>query len=97
MLRDEVLKSVDKLNQEIYDKYGDLYDFIINFEVDIVDYFCVVKFNYFSEFINVEITLWNSEDDSRPYDEKTDQYEDFYTFFKRRLKEVTNELYGINF
>lgn len=70
------LKLVEELNEELYDKHGDVegqFFFMANGYIDIIGF--------------GDITLWHSEDDDRKFIEKKDDYEPLKPYIKRKLKE----------
>lgn len=42
-----------------------------------------------------EITLYNSENNDRIYYEKSDKYETFYKYIKRKFIEIKEEIYSV--
>tara|TARA_R110000744_G_scaffold194114_1_gene312966 strand:- start:560 stop:811 length:252 start_codon:yes stop_codon:yes gene_type:complete len=73
------LKLVEELNQEIYDKHGDLdkqFFFTANGFIDTIGF--------------GSIMLWNSEDDDRVWIEECNDYEPMKPFIRKQLRQ-----YGI--
>ena len=84
----EAILAVQKLNNEMYDKFGwDNLNLPI-FSITIVGFYTFI-------FLNIaehEIKLYNSENDDRVYYEKSDKYESFYTYLKRKFRDYKSNL-----
>ena len=82
---EEILKVVEKINDNIYDivldiPYANTYP--LSFETDGNDY--AINFLNFS--------MWDSENDTREYDDVKDTYEDLEKFIRRQLNDFISEL-----
>lgn len=100
----EAYDAVEKINDELFEKYSKLNDGSVY--VDWLSRLPVVSITFANSytFISIsipstdscilpEILLYNSEDDDRIYYEKSDKYESFYKFIKRKfisIKEAIN-------
>lgn len=84
------LKAVQKINNELHDKEGwENHNTLLS--ISICSYFYAVTINLNS--CNTEITLFNSNnDDTRIFYEKADKYEEWYTFLKRKFREIKTEI-----
>lgn len=102
----EAFEAVDKINQELYNKYkklddDDLYkDWLclqpllsITFADDMV--LINLSIPSFIELSLPEINIYCSEQDDRIYYEKSDKYENFYPYIKRKFREIKEEIYSI--
>ena len=87
------LEAVQRINNELHDKEGwDNHNTLMS--IAICSYFYFVTINLNS--CDAEINLFNSSnDDSRIYYEKADKYEEWYSFLKRRFREVKSEINNI--
>jgi hypothetical protein len=85
------LKAVQKINNEIYDKvgwenHGDL------LSITISSYYFFISLNINHNDFNLECPLYNSENDDRIYYEKSDKYEEWYSFLKRKFRLIKDQL-----
>ena len=97
----EIIKAVDKINEELYEKY-DKKDKMDNFTdwlsllpivvVTIADVYSSISLSIPSEYEPLEIPLYNSENNDRIYYEKSDTDESFYKLIKRKFLEVKENL-----
>lgn len=80
-----ILEVVDNINEKIsiegdyclaYIKHG---------------YVEAIQLNIYMDDVNVEIDLWNDQDDSRNFDEVKNEYEDFEIFLKRKINEIIDK------
>jgi hypothetical protein len=86
----ECLGAVQKINNELHDKLGwDRHDIYLSIEI------CSFHYNvklYLDRYDSI-ITLFNSgNSDERIYYEKSDKYESFYKFLKRKCRETLKNL-----
>ena len=68
----EFLETVNELNYELIDKFGEVEEQFFYTTTGIID---IVGFG--------DIMLWNSEKDDRKFDEEVNNYEPFTPFLKR--------------
>lgn len=84
------IEAVQKINNELHDKEG-WENHTTLLSVSICSYFYSVALNV--NKANAEITLFNSSNfDDRIYYEKSDKYEEWYTFLKRKYREAKDIL-----
>lgn len=102
-LQKEALEAVGKINTELYKKYSKL-DAKDKYKdwISITPMLSItISGNY--TFIGLSIPskntcsipefhIYNSEDNDRIYYEKSDKYETFYKFIKRKFIEIKNEV-----
>jgi len=102
----EAYNAVKKINEELAEKYlrkdkkDDYKDWIslqpsLTFVVNEYRLFISLSIPSTSRLALPEITLYNSLEDDRIYYEKSDKYETFYKFLKRKFIEVKEEIYAI--
>ena len=84
----EILDVVTILEQEAYEASDGKTEYL-NFEVITNGNCTLVNF--------IGINLWNSEDDDRGFDDKTNKYEPFEGYLRRRLNEELSILKLLNF
>lgn len=105
-LQKEAYDVVVKINAELYKKYSkpnnknfnynSLYSMPILGVVFANEYiFITLNIPSTKTCIIPEITLYNSISDDRIYYEKSDKYESFYKYIKRKFIEVKEEIYSI--
>ena len=81
----EFLEAVDDLNQELYEKVGEIgaeFSYTTNGYCDIINF--------------GEIMIWNSEMDEREWIEEKDDYEPLKPFLKRMLSQEIEKLIEVN-
>ena len=77
--------AVQRINNEMHDKEGwENHDTLLS--VCMCGYYFFVTLNI--NKANAEITLFNSSNDDRIYYEKSDKYEEFYSYLKRKYRET---------
>jgi hypothetical protein len=102
----EAFEAVNKINEELFKKYNkknenDIYK-------DWLAVMPIVSITFASGYILIELTIpstntcqlpefviYNSEDNDRIYYEKSDKYESFYKFIKRKFIEIKQEICNI--
>jgi hypothetical protein len=75
------IELANELNQEMYEKHG-----------DIVDRFYFMTDGYCDVFGFGDKILWHSEDDDRKFIEELDDYEPFKPFILKKFNSWINEL-----
>ena len=84
------LEAIHKINNEMYDKVGwENHNVLLSIDI------CSWYFLVYIESTNFKINLYNSEQDDRIYYEKSDKYEEWYSFLKRKFREIKQELQHI--
>lgn len=95
-LSEEQLKAtqaVQKINNELYDKYG-WENHIDLFSITICSYYFFITFNINTNHI-IEIPIYNSENEDRIFYEKANKYEEWYFYIKRKFREIKEDLNNI--
>lgn len=87
----EALEAVQKLNNEMHDKFGWDNPLLPIFSISIAGFYTFISL-WIGEH---EIKLYNSEEDDRIYYEKSDKYESFYTYLKRKFRVYKSNLEDI--
>jgi len=96
--------AVEKINDELFIKYDKLntedgFKDWLSIMPELCITFCNGKISISlsipSENYLPEIYLFNSEQDDRIYYKKSDKYETFYKFIKRKFIEIKKEIYEI--
>lgn len=82
----EIIDVVNTLEQEVYETTDNEY---LNFKVITNGVYTGVEF--------IGIALWNSEDDERGFNDKTNKHEPFEEYLRRRLNEELSTLKLLNF
>ena len=77
----EFLEAVNDLNQELYEKVGEIG---AEFSYTANGYFDIINFG--------EIMIWNSELDEREWIEEKNDYEPLKPFLKRMLSQEVDKL-----
>lgn len=102
----EAYDAVEKINDELYKKYSkkdpENFNYDSLFKMPIVGitfagvYMLITLSIPSSDVCSIpEITLYNSEDNDRVFYEKSNKYETYYKFIKRKFIEVKEEIYSI--
>lgn len=86
--QEEALKAVQKLNSEMHDKFEWNNPLLPIFSITIAGFYTFISLNIGEQ----EIKLYNSELDDRVYYEKSDKYESFYIYLKRKFRDYKNNL-----
>lgn len=86
----DALAAVEELNESLYEKYGD--------ECPMLS---VVWAGNCYTFIGltigeIELPIWNSENDERKFDEDSNSYEPLKEFISRKYNEIKTKLSAIN-
>jgi hypothetical protein len=102
----EVFEAVDKINEELYKKYSKKDP--KNFNYDSLDKMPIVSVTIAGPYLSIgigipstdkcflpEFNIYNSENNDRIYYEKSDKYETFYKYIKRKFREIKEELNAI--
>lgn len=94
-INEELFKKYDRKNEE--DRYKDWLAVMPVVSITIADVYMFIGLTIPSTNTCQlpEIILYNSENDDRIYYEKSDKYESFYKFIKRKFIEVKKEIYAI--
>ena len=93
----EAFDAVQKINEELYAKYSkiDKLDEYPILSITFADNMTFISLSP-SSIINLpEIHLYNSVNDDRIFYEKSNKYETFYKFIKRKFILVKEEIYAI--
>jgi hypothetical protein len=85
------LKAVQKINNEMYDKVGwqnhcDL------LSITIASYYFFISININHNDFKLECPLYDSENDDRIYYKKSDKYEEWYSYLKRKFRLIKERL-----
>ena len=89
----DIIDAVDIINEELYEKAVNKQKFpylLITFAPFVESVDLILNADFCSE-----INIYNSEDNDREFFEKTNEYETFYKYFKRNIKEVKKEISSI--
>lgn len=86
----EALEAARKINNELHDKYGWDFDKLI-VAVEIVSFHFFIKIYYLDTIIAVYSSVNSAANNGRIYYEKSDKYEEFYSFIKRKFREFKQE------
>ena len=94
----EAFDAVEKINEEIYERYKDtdlslMPIVIVTFANDMT--FIAVSIPSSLELSLPEISIYSSVNDDRTFYEKSNKYETFYCFIKRKFQMVKEEIYAI--
>lgn len=81
------IEAVQRINNEIHDKFGWNSDHPV-LSVSIAGWYLLINISIGSQ----ELLLYSSEDDDRIYYEKSDKYEEWYSYIKRKFREVKEEI-----
>jgi len=95
--RFEIIEAVDKINDELYDKYNkkDKLDYLPVLSYSFGQNYSAITLSIASENDLPEFSIWFSEKDDRIFYEKSDKYESFYKFIKRKWLIIKDELNNI--
>lgn len=101
----EAFEAVEKINEELYKKYSKKDP--KNFNYDSLDLMPILSITFAGVYMFIslsipsknqilpEIQLYHSENNDRIYYDKSDKYETFYKFIKRKFIEIKEELYSV--
>ncbi len=87
-IQKEALSAVQKLNNEMHDKFEWNNPNLPIFSITIAGFYTFISL-YIAEH---EIKLFNSENNDRIYYEKSDKYESFYVYLKRKYRNYKESL-----
>ena len=82
------VETVQMLNQEIVDRFGDVTDEIL-FTLETDGYNANIKVN--------NNTLWSNTDEEREWIEEDDDYEDLCSFLKKQYNKLSNKFNKFSF
>lgn len=86
------LKAVQRINNEMHDKVGwEYHDTLLSISICSYYFFITLNINK----ANAEIVIYNSEEDDRLYYEKSDKYEEWYSYIKRKFRDIKSEINNI--
>ena len=87
------LGAVQKINNELHDKEGwNKYSTLLSISICSYFYAVTIKLNS----ADTEIDLFNSSNnDTRIFYEKSNKYEEWYSFLKRRFREIKSEINSV--
>lgn len=102
----DAMEAVERINGELFKKYNrlDENDVHTDWIAKMPVLSMTIAGNYFFIGISIpssdvcelpEITLYNSENNDRIYYEKSDKYETFYKYIKRKFIEIKEEIYSV--
>ena len=86
---DNYLETINDLNQELYERLGDDYNYERQFNYTTDGYVDIVNFG--------EIMIYSSEDCERLWREETQDYEPLKPFLKRMLAQEIDKLIKVKF
>jgi hypothetical protein len=86
---DNYLETINELNQELYERFGDDYHYERQFNYTTDGYVDIVNFG--------EIMIYNSEDSERIWREESKDYEPLKPFLKRMLAQEIDKLAEVKF
>lgn len=101
----EAFEAVEKINEELYKKYSKKDP--KNFNYDSLDLMPILGITFEGVYMSItlsipsknqilpEITIYRSEDNDRIFYEKSNKYETFYKFIKRKFIEIKEEIYSV--
>lgn len=89
----EIEEVVDNLNERLYGENAqNEHNFSHGFSSVHASYWNAITFNLTYEDYDVEIQMWNSENDSRKFNEKTQEYEDLEKHIIQKYKNVLKDM-----
>jgi len=86
---DNYLETINELNQELYERFGDDYHYERQFNYTTDGYVDIVNFG--------EIMIYNREDSERIWREESKDYEPLKPFLKRMLAQEIDKLVEVKF
>ena len=90
----ECLQAVQKINNEMHDKEGwEDHDTLLSITICSYHFFVTLDINKVDTKIDLYSSAWEGE--SRIYYEKSDTYETWYKFLKRKYRDIKKELESI--
>lgn len=88
-----LIEIVDDLNERLFGKNAENeFNFSHTFTLTHASYWSGINLNLNYEDYNVNISLWNSENDTRKFNEKTNEYEDLEKFIIQQYKNVLKDM-----
>jgi len=79
------LKAIQKINNEMHDKEGwRNHDTLLSINICSFRFFITLNVNK----VNAEFLLYDSDQDDRIYYEKSGKYEEWYSYIKRKFREI---------
>ncbi len=88
-----IKEQIDKIQEEIDSKTNGENFYLRYIEEGFVQAISLIVYMY---SMNIEISLWNSENEEREWVEETNDYEDFKTFLLRKINEAQMSLIELN-
>lgn len=89
----ELEKIVDNLNERLFGENAEHEcNFSHGFTLTHASYWSTISLNLNYENYNVEILLWNSENDTRKFNEKKNEYEDLEKHLIQKYKNVLKDM-----
>lgn len=85
-LRNQILEAIDRINSELNLKY--------KYDNPILSMVIADRYTFINISLNnlPEFNIWYSEEDDRKYYEKSDKYENFYPFIKRKFRKIKEDI-----
>lgn len=92
----EIFDAVEKINEELFKKYNklDKIDYLPIVSCRFGSGYSTISISIASEFQIPEFNIYFSEQDDRIYYEKSNKYETFYKFIKRKFRMIKEEIYS---
>ena len=94
----EVYDAIAKINDEICKKVGYPYGAVPVITMSLGPTKNIVAYNFLSISVNVgpnSIIIYSSDEEDRNYNEKTDTYESWYKYIRRKSKYTRESFYSI--
>lgn len=85
----EIQKAVQKIQEELYDE-NPITKFFLRYSQE--GYTEAVSLHIYLIDINIEIDLWNDQNNNRLFDEDKNEYEDWKPFLIRKIEEASKSL-----
>lgn len=83
--QEEIFEAVDKANEKFYEKYGDNQPILC---VTVAQFITLISISI-GEY---ELHLYNSEEDDRIWYEDSCKYEEWYSYLRRKFREVKSKI-----
>lgn len=87
-----IQEQVEEIQDQIFDK--DINTFFLTYKKS--GYVEAIGLNIILHDINIEVDLWNDQDDTREIDEDTDELEPLKNFLKKKVKECIKSFEKLN-
>lgn len=82
----DVKEHIDNIQEEIFDKRTNNENFFLRYTIEgFVESVSLIIYMF---SMNIEISLWNSENEERKWVEEDNNYEDFKPFLLRKINET---------